>query len=93
MRSRCLLHKNKLEDFEKWLAAHGWVLEPAVGEWEILRARKPGKNGVLLVYDRLNVKEHYTVFGESMEAVHRFIHESKKVATYQLKEKINEDCN
>jgi predicted RNA binding protein YcfA (HicA-like mRNA interferase family) len=79
MRSRCLLHKNKLEEFEKWLKARGWVMEPTKGTYEYMRATHPKKKGTLLVYARENIKEHYTVFGESLDAAHQFIREQKGI--------------
>jgi len=54
------------------------VIEETKGVFEYLRASYPGKKGVLLVYARDRAVEHYTVFGESLNAAHRFIREAKK---------------
>lgn len=93
MRSRCLLHKNKLDQFEEFLKKNGWIIEETKGVWEYLRAKHPDRSGYLQVYGRNKMKEHLTVFGEGINIAHRFIQESKKVATQQLKEKENDSKN
>ena len=44
MADRYRLHKSKLEDFKNWLINDGWTIENPKGTWEVLRARKGGRN-------------------------------------------------
>lgn len=71
MANRCMLAINKLENFKQWLLEEGWNLEPVMGFYEIVRARK-GKR-VLLVYRKNEIKEHVSVPDSSMDVVKKFI--------------------
>jgi hypothetical protein len=59
MADRHTLHKSKLEDFKEWLINDGWVIENIKGFYEVLRAKK-GKR-TILIYSKLEAKEHYTI--------------------------------
>ena len=67
MRSRSRLHKSKLEHFKTYLIDLGWSEERLKGSFEVLRMRHPKYKGVLLVYDRIGAKEHYTTHGIANE--------------------------
>lgn len=41
-----------LPDLEAYLLRSGWKLEPPVGAYEVLRARRPGYPRPLLIHDR-----------------------------------------
>ena len=73
MADRCLLHKNSLEDFKNWLIKDGWTIEPTKGEWEVLRARKSNHKNPLIIYDRLEAKEHYTVQSRDRGVVRAYL--------------------
>ena len=61
--SRCLLQKENLREFTAFCASEGWVEEPTKGEFEVLRMRSPKNSVPMLVYTKLDAKEHYTVHG------------------------------
>ncbi len=42
MANRNTLHRSKLDGFKRWLEQDGWDLQPAKGDYEVLRARKDG---------------------------------------------------
>lgn len=71
-RSRCTLHKSKLNDFKKWLESFGWTQEETKGGYEALRMRH-NDHGVLLIYDRNDAKEHYTTFGAGNRLVNTWL--------------------
>lgn len=75
MRSRCLLHKNKIDEFAKWLFERGWKKEDTKGFYEVLRMRHPRHKDPLIVYYRLNAKEHLTVHGVALEMSRQFVRE------------------
>lgn len=77
MANRCLLHKSKLEDFKKWLVKNNWTIENCKGEYEVLRARSI-RNKVLIVYRKLQFKEHYTIVDKDYPIVKNFLDESKR---------------
>lgn len=83
MRTRCLLHRSDLKDFETWACANGFKSEPPKGAFEALRLRyvkEPRKDGKrwepVLIYDRLR-GDHFTVFGDGYRLV-RAYYASKK---------------
>ena len=78
MRSRNRLHKNKLDDFKKWLLVHGWINCTPVGEYEVLRMKKPGARA-LLVFRRNELKEHYTTYGVSEDQLSIWLKERQKI--------------
>lgn len=75
MAERCILHKNKLPQFREWLFSKGFVIESTKGDYEVLRAKK-GKNTVI-IYERLNAKEHLTVQQKDYRLVRHFLSETK----------------
>lgn len=76
MANRSLLHKKKLEPFKNWLLANGWKLEEPKGEYEVLRARYSEKQEPLIIYEKLDAKEHLTVMDKDFNIVRAFLYES-----------------
>lgn len=73
MATRSLLHIKHKDEFIEWLKKDGFTIEEPKGEYEVIRARK-GKR-ILLVYERLEMKEHFTVRGCDMKIVGAFFKE------------------
>ena len=76
MANRHTLHKSKLTAFSDWLISDGWKIEDTKGFYEVLRAKK-GKR-VLIVYERLDMKEHYSLSDHDNCIVRRFLRERRK---------------
>lgn len=81
MANRYTLHKNSLEDFQKWLVADGWEIEKPKGIFEVLRARKAGRPQPLIVYTKSDAKEHLTVMSRDIGVVRAFLRAKKKPQT------------
>lgn len=81
MAKRNVLHKNLLEDFQKWLVTDGWEIEKPKGTYEVLRARKDGRPQPLIVYMKADAKEHLTVMDRDFEIVRAFLRDKKKTQT------------
>lgn len=81
MANRYTLHKNSLEDFQKWLVAAGWEIEKPKGIFEVLRARKAGRPQPLIVYTKAYAKEHLTVMSRDIGVVRAFLRDKKKLQT------------
>ena len=81
MANRYTLHKNSLEDFKSWLVADGWEIEKPKGIYEVLRARKAGRQQPLIVYTKSGAKEHLTVMDRDLEIVGAFLRDKKKPQT------------
>lgn len=75
MRTRSLLHRNKLEAFAAWCLGEGFSVERNKAVYEVLRVRVPGVAQPVLVYDRSR-GDHLTLFGLGERLVRRFIRES-----------------
>lgn len=52
MKNRLTVRHGMLTDLKQYLTQSGWAVEEPVGEYEVLRARKPGYPRPLLVHDR-----------------------------------------
>ena len=52
MKNRTTVLHGTLPDLKAYLVRSGWKLEPPVGAYEVLRARKPGYPRPLLIHDR-----------------------------------------
>lgn len=52
MKNRTTVRHGMLEDLKNYLAKSGWKLEDTVGQYEILRARRPGYPRPLIIHDR-----------------------------------------
>ena len=72
--NRNTLHSNKLDAFRKWLIKTGWTIEEPKGIWEVLRAKKAGRQNPLIVYQKMN-KEHLSVLDRDIDVIKRFLQE------------------
>lgn len=52
MKNRTTVEHGTLSDLKAYLVQSGWTLEPPVGAYEVLRARRPGYTRPLLVHNR-----------------------------------------
>ena len=52
MKNRTTVEHGMLPDLDAYLLRSGWKLEPPVGAYEVLRARRPGYPRPLLIHDR-----------------------------------------
>lgn len=74
MRSRSLLHLNKLADFKAFCASRGWREESIKGPYEVLRMTRTCSSP-LIVYARNGATEHLTVAGVALEIARAFVRE------------------
>lgn len=81
MANRHTLHISKLEDFKKWLVKDGWEIEEPKGIWEVLRARKSGRQNPLIVYRKADAKEHLSIMDRDSGVVGAFLRDCKKTKT------------
>ena len=82
MANRSTLAVSQLEDFKKWLNLDGWIIQEPKGEWEVLRAVKPGRKKPLIVYERMETNNdtklvHLTVEDRDMGVVWAFLKANK----------------
>ena len=52
MKNRIIVRHGMLSDLEDYLRKSGWKLENPIGEYEVLRARRPGYPRPLVVHNR-----------------------------------------
>lgn len=81
MANRHTLHISKLEAFKKWLVKDGWEIEETKGIWEVLRARKSGRQNPLIVYRKADAKEHLSIMDRDSGVVGAFLRDCKKTKT------------
>lgn len=81
MANRNTLHISKLDAFKEWLVKDGWELEEPKGRYEVLRARMPGRKNPLLVYEKLDAKEHLSLLDRDTGVIGAFLRDSKKLPT------------
>ena len=81
MANRHTLHISKLEDFKKWLVKDGWEIEEPKGIYEVLRARKYGRQNPLIVYTKADVKEHLSVMDRDSGVIGAFLKDCRKPKT------------
>ncbi len=78
MANRSTLAACKLDDFKRWLVQNGWTVEPCKGDFEVLRARKLGRNRPLLVYKRLDEPMHLTIYDIDVPIIRNFIRDTRR---------------
>lgn len=61
MKNRTTIYHGMLPDLKSYLIQSGWKLEPPVGDYEVLRARRPGYPRPLLIHDRTSGGCGYSV--------------------------------
>lgn len=71
--SRNRLHQNKLQAFADFCNEQGWSHVPLKSPFEVLRMRNPGVRDPLIVYKRLEAKEHLTTHGPADAMVSLFL--------------------
>lgn len=76
--TRCELHVSKLREFADFCTGRGWVEEPPVGEYEVLRMRRKGNKIPLFVYRKAKVTEHYTVSGVALIMVAAYLKDKRE---------------
>ena len=81
MADRHRLHISKLDDFKEWLIKDGWDIEEPKGTWEVLRARKSGRKNPLIVYTKIDAKEHLSVMDRDSGVIGAFLRNSKNPKT------------
>lgn len=78
MANRCLLAKNKLEDFKQWLISKGWQIQEPKGEYEVLRAvNKEVRKKPLIIFTKIDAKLHYSIQDSDTSIVREFLDEGK----------------
>lgn len=81
MADRHRLHISKLKDFKQWLIKDGWEIEEPKGTWEVLRARKSCRKNPLIIYTKIDAKEHFSVMDRDSDVIGEFLRDSKKPKT------------
>ena len=81
MANRYTLHISKLEDFKKWLVKDGWEIEEPKGIYEVLRARKQGRQNPLIVYTKADAKEHLSIMDRDSGVIGAFLKDCRKPKT------------
>lgn len=77
MAIRSILHHSHIEPLKKWLINDGWIMQDTKGFYEVLRATKDGKRP-LIVYTKLDAKEHYSVDERDMSIIRAFLRDYRK---------------
>ena len=77
MAIRSILHHSHIEPLKKWLINDEWTIQNTKGFYEVLRATKDGKRP-LIVYTKLNAKEHYSIDERNMSIIRAFIRDFDK---------------
>lgn len=77
MANRNTLHISHIPDFKAWLQSTGWTIEPTKGLFEVLRARRPGRKAPLIIYSRMDAKQHVTVLDRDRSLVRSFLRERR----------------
>lgn len=78
MANRHTLHLKHLEEFTEWLILDGWTIEKTKGYYQMLVARKAGRKHPLILYSKLEIKEHLTVRDMDMPVVRAFFRNKRK---------------
>lgn len=81
MANRHTLHISKLDDFKEWLVKDGWEIEDPKGIYEVLRARKPGRKNPIIVYKKLDTKEHLSLMDRDIGVVKAFLRDARNPKT------------
>ena len=78
MANRSMLHISKLEDFKQWLVEDGWKIEATKGIWEVLRARKSGRRNPLIIFTKMDAKEHLSVMERDTGVIGAYLRDRRK---------------
>lgn len=74
MADRHTFHFNHLEPFKKWLDKNKWEFKPP-SHYEVLKATK--NKDWIIIYKKLEAKEHYTLTERSIYFVNKWFNELK----------------
>lgn len=67
MKNRITVRHGMLGDLKEYLTKSGWKLEPPVGEYEVLRARRSGYPRPLLIHNRTSGGCGYSIDERDMK--------------------------
>ena len=81
MANRHTLHISKLDSFREWLVKDGWEIEDPKGIYEVLRARKAGRQNPLIVYRKADAKEYLSFMDRDSGVVGAFLRDFKNPKT------------
>lgn len=77
MANRYTLHVSHLPELREWLQAKGYKLLPLSNNpYEVLRARKSKRT--VVVYKKLNAKEHLSIMDRDVPLIRIFLDEVRK---------------
>jgi hypothetical protein len=72
--TKCLLHKNHLDEFKTWCIKRGIEIRPGRGHHQVLQVLT-AKYSWQVVYERCHAPEHYTVTWPLEAMMRRFIND------------------
>lgn len=78
MKNRITVKHGMLPDLKTYLVQSGWTLEPPVGAYEVLRARRPGYPRPLLIHDRTSGGCGYSVDERDAKVYKGFLKNRRK---------------
>ena len=78
MKNRITVKHGMLPDLKTYLVQSGWTLEPPVGAYEVLRARRPGYPRPLLIHDRISGGCGYSIDERDIKVYAGWIRNRKK---------------
>ena len=79
-RRRDLLHRNKTEDFKKFLITQGYNIQIGTNCYEVIRAKRAGK---IISFYQKNTNQHLTTSGYGTELAKQFIYGNKNQGNKQ----------
>ena len=83
MANRHILSPTRLNELKTYLLSNGYTLNAPKGEYEVLRASKPGRKHPLIVYERLSNNSgsspvvHLTVMDRDEYVIRNFLYSKK----------------
>ena len=78
MKNRTTIYHGMLPDLKSYLIQSGWKLEPPVGDYEVLRARRPGYPRPLLVHDRTSGGCGYSIDNRDLKVYKGWLRNRRK---------------
>lgn len=92
MANRCLLHRNKLADFEAWLRRKGCQLRKPQGYYELLRWVGVPNRPMPIIFDRLK-GDHLTLNSSAEKYVREWLKSPSPFASERTKALYDNDGN
>ena len=84
VRKEILFSRSRLNEFTLWLVRQGWHVEKPKGVYEIFRARKTGRQDLLLIYDKDPYKKKLFVYEDNVDVLREFLKETEKEETWRF---------